>query len=322
MTGFAPDSLMLTERGYEEMSSLVGKDVTYWDGKSFVHGAVNLSSSAAELVVVRTNTMLEVQCHPAQPFTVKVFTQPSSHATLEARELVRGDSLRRLPEAPVCFGGQEDFPYAYTHGFYTGNEKHKRGRLVLQRASIFGYRRPALKFLELDLERTTKHSVFFPSHIGEDFAVPLDVKYSLDTKLDWLAGLFDAGLHKRKIKPIPIWHYYSSNPDFLYQTKLLLQTLGVDSRFVLNDDPKAYLYYSFSIRAKGMEVLRDLGLPSKLHVFDTYSTRVNVKGAQGTQNAFVSSVDRAFRSSETCVIVPEDRSTSSAVINGIYVPIK
>ncbi|MGL4999438.1 MAG: LAGLIDADG family homing endonuclease [Cetobacterium sp.] len=322
MSGFGPNTLLLTVNGYERIADLEDTDLQYWNGREFVLGSVQRNTRSTQLVAVTTDTNMEVECHPEQVFSVRdrtAFATPYTNVPTDGLEL--GHSLERLPEAPVCLGGSIIFPHAYTHGFYMGSEKYIRRRLVLQRASLFGVRRPSMEYLDLDMEATSKHEFVFVDTIPEDFTVPLDPMYSLDTKLDWLAGLFDAGLAKRKMKPIPIWHYYSDSVDFLYQLKLLLQTLGVDSRFVKNDDAQAHMHYSLRIRARGMEVLRDLGLPSRVHRFETYSHMPVSNGPQGVHNSCVRSVEDSYKAAPTYTVIPSDTPTTNAVVNGIYVPI-
>lgn len=320
-SGFAPETLLLTSRGYEKMSDLEDQDIEYWDGHQFLTGSVQKSFNEHPLVTVRTNTYSEVQCRPDQFFYIKISSAPTVYSLIEASRLEEGASVHRIPNTPICTGGNDVFPLDYSHGFYMGSERFYRSRLVLQRASVFGYRRPCMEYLSLDEEQSSKHRVVFTPDHPLDFEVPLSADYSVDTKLDWLSGLFDSGLGKRKIKPIPIWHMHSENVDFLYQVKLLLQTLGVDSRLVKNDDPKAILHYSLRIRAKSMEVLRDLGLSTKIHFFENIVVSPRLRTLEGVKNSLIATREDAFRTSQTYTIIPEDTAETTAVVNGLYVPI-
>lgn len=320
-SGFAPESLVLTSRGYEKMSDLEDKDIEYWDGHQFRIGSVQRSFYEYPLVTLRTNTYSEVECRPDQFFYIKVSSGPTLYSLIKAEDVGVGASVHRIPNTPICTGGDKEFPLAYSHGFYMGAERFYRSRLVLQRAAVFGYRRPCMEYLSLDEEQSSKHRVVFTPDHPLDFEVPLSTEYSVDTKLDWLSGLFDSGLGKRKIKPIPIWHMHSENVDFLYQIKLLLQTLGVDSRLVKNDDPKAILHYSLRIRAKSMEVLRDLGISTKIHFFESVTVSPNLRTSEGVRNSLVASKEDSYRTSHTYTIISSDFPETTAVINGMYVPI-
>jgi ribonucleoside-diphosphate reductase alpha chain len=126
---------------------------------------------------------------------------------------------------------------------------------------VFGSRRPSLEYLETTSE-TDKINIVFPSDMPDIWDIPLDTKYSLETKLEWLAGLFDGGLVLRKQKPRPIWHIYSYNEEFLKDLKLLFQTLGGDARVVKNQDMNRA---SYSLRLSGvtMQNLRSMLIPTK-----------------------------------------------------------
>jgi len=184
----------------------------------------------------------------------------------------------------------------------------------VSRASIYGLRKVLHTELELNENITSKFSLHFVETLPNDFEVPLSPEYSTETKLEWLAGLFDAGLFKRKAKPIPIWHFYSDDVDFLYRIRLLLQTLGVDSRHVKNDDAKALKYYSLRIRGKALETLRDLGIPTiTTHFEDIY---IKPNGPNGTLPSRIRSVDSAYRTAD--VYNFESTTKKAAVFNGIY----
>lgn len=312
LSGVTPETMLLTSKGYEPIGTLRDQNIQIWNGEEFEKTKVIRVAQDQPIVQLKTQNTLELECTPDHKFYVQPGLMPNKLYIAQAQELEYDIKLPRIPATPICDGGDEIFPHAYSHGFYVGVEKYHRSRLKTSRAPIFGARRPLLEKLDLDREATTNLSLYFTESLPADFEVPLSPKYSVETKLEWLAGVFDGGLHKRKAKPLPIWHLYSDNVDFLYQVKLLLQTLGVDSRHVKNEDPK-YLHYSLRVRGKAMETLRDLGIPTRIIKFEDVHVKPN--GPNGTLPTRILSVEDAYRTSDVYNFAGTNKKT--AVFNGI-----
>lgn len=307
--GVAPETLLLTSRGYETISSLRNQDVSVWNGYDFVETTVLKVASDIPLLHLKTKNTLELFCSEGFQFSMRNID--NSTTTVEAQQLAVGDRINRIPNCPVTEGGDIEFPYAYSHGFYSGSERYWRDRLKVSRATARGLKHGIIPFLALDRERTTKFSLLFDAGLPADFEVPLDFKYSIDTKLEWLAGLFDSGLMKRKTFPYTIWYLHSDSVDFLYQVKLLLQTLGVDSRHVPNVDHR-FQYYSLRIMSEPAEVLLDLGLSTLTKRLE----REKPKSNQTFRLTVVASIEDAMRSSDIYNFAYTP--TKNAVLNGIF----
>jgi ribonucleoside-diphosphate reductase alpha chain len=312
--GFVPETLLLTSKGYEQIGSLFEQEVFIWDGEKFEDATVVKVAQNQPIVRVTTKNCLEIECTADQKFYVQPGLMPTKIDVHEAQDLEEDMKLPRIPLCPITAGGEKIFPHAYTHGFYTGMERYYRDRLKVSRASIYGRRRPILEHLELDKTHTSKTTLAFVESLPDNFKIPLDASYSNTTKLEWLAGLFDGGLMKRKTKPVPVWQLYSDNVDFLYQVKLLLQTLGVDSTHTKNRDVKTK-HYSLSIRGKALELIRDQGLPTITTKFENIHIKPN--GPNGTRTNRILSVEDAYRTSDVYNFVTTTQK--SAILNGMYI---
>jgi len=306
--GVAPETLLLTSKGYEPISSLEKEDkVSIWNGYDFEETAVVKMASDIPLLHIKTENTLELFCSKDFTFILRDETK------VTAENLTLDMKLASIPNCPIAEGGDKDFPFAYTHGFYSGSERYWRDRLKVSRATIRGVRHGILSYLALDHEKTTKTSLFFDENIPANFEVPLDPEYSVDTKLDWLAGVFDSGLMKRKLDPHKIWILHSDNVDFLYQVKLLLQTLGVDSRHVSNVDHR-FQHYSLRIRDKAIEVLIDLGLPTLSR--NLTRSEFPYKNKTSIRSTTPISIEDALRSSDIYNFT--NKTHKSAVFNGMF----
>lgn len=319
MTGFsrsgvAPETLLLTSKGYLEIGTLDGQEVEIWNGESFEETTVFKVNTDQPLLQVTTDTSVELLCTADHEFYIQPTWEKSSLTTATAGELEDGERLYRVPSLPVVTYGDKEFPHAYTHGFYTGSERYKRTRLITSRAPVYGYRRPALEALELQGPQINKYRLTFSEELPADYEVPLDSGYSLETRLEWLAGLFDAGFTKRKGGQSPIWHLYSEHPDFLYQLKLLLQTLGVDSRHIKNEDLNR-AHYSIRVTTRAAYKLKELGIKPMISIFDEPAPP-RPRARLGTTCPKILSVENAHRTSDIYNFV--GTKNKAAIFNGLY----
>lgn len=309
--GVFPETLLLTSKGYEPIGSLQDQEVSIWNGYDFEQTIVRKVASDTPLLHLKTKNTLELLCSEDFSFWWGKSTAPE---TVLVKDLEPGMRTLPIPNCPIIEGGSEEFPLSYSHGYYSGSERYWRDRLKVSRASIRGVRHGVLPYLELDLEKTTTTSLFYPSQLPPNFEVPLDPKYSVDTKLDWLAGLFDAGLMKRKIAPLKIWLLHSDSVDFLYRVKLLLQTLGIDSRHVPNKDHR-FQHYTLMITHKAIEVLIDLGIPALIRDLRREPRHKN-SHTKKINSPEVLSVEDAYRTSD--IYNFESTTKQSAILNGLY----
>lgn len=315
MTGFSrygvtPETLVLTSNGYERISTLDGKEAKVWTGSEFEETSVFKVAENVPIVRVTTTTGVELSCSEDHIFIYQPGYRPDKLVAVPATELEPGYRLLKSAGHPIVEAGNKTFPHAYTHGFYMGVEKYQRRPKVTSRAAIFGYRRPCLELLDIDEVLTDKVNLHFVDDLPADYEVPLDAGYSLETRLQWLAGLFDGGLSIRKREPKPLWHLYSNSGDFLYQIKLLIQTLGGDVRIVKNQDMTKEAY-SLRISGKVMTTLTQLNIP-------TVKTPVPHLKYQrrGIETPKIIAVEDDYRTSDVYNFV--GTKNGAAVFNGLY----
>lgn len=316
MTGFArygvtPETLVLTDKGHERISTLEGQEVKVWTGSEFEDTSVFKVGTDKKILRVTTTTGVELECSEDHVFYHQPGYMPDKLVALEASELESGMRLLKSPSHPLITYGDKEFPHAYSHGYFTGSEKYQRRHGVASRAAIFSARHPALEHLELDKEKTDKVNLHFVEGLPGPFELPVEAGYSLETRLEWLAGLTDAGIVKRKIKPKPIWHLYTYNWDFLVQLKLLFQTLGGDVRITKNDD-LCRAPYSIRISHTVMTKLKQLNM--KTVVTDIPDLPANVR--RGIETPKIIAVEDAYRTSDVYNFV--GTANGAAVFNGLY----
>lgn len=315
MTGFSrfgvtPETLVLTSNGHEKIGTLAGQEVKIWNGLEFEDTSVFKVAENVKILRVTVDTGQEIECSEDHVFIHQLATNKVPIELLQTSELETGMRLKKSPTFPVIETGDKTYPHAYTHGFYMGMERYKRRRLVISRASIFGARRPILEHLELDTSISDRHSLHLVNTLPADFEAPFESGYSLETRLEWLAGLLDGGATLRKPTPKPIWQISSSNRDFLQQVKLLTQTLGGDVRVLETGEILAH-QYTLNITGAPMQTLSKLSIPVvrvKIPKHE-YSNR-------GLSGPKIVSVEDAYRTSDVYNFIGTE--AKMAIFNGLY----
>lgn len=303
------NTLLLTSKGYLTLGELENQQVEVWNGQEFTKTVVIKTGKDVPIRTVTFDSGASAELsinHQVYLFDNYVVT---THITKKVSEIDVKDKLIK-GVFPILEFGTKEFPFAYTNGFYTGAERYHRVRnYAVSRAAIFSSRHVCLEYLEIDKKLTDRNSLIFSPDVVEMYQIPFDAEYSLETRLDWLAGLFDGGLIKRKVKPRPIWDIYSKNENFLREMKLFMQMLGGDARVTKNED-LARAPYSLRVAGVTMQNIRKLGLPAH----STSIPEIKLKNRGYTMPKIASVVDEGVVADTYGFIEPNRRA---GVFNGI-----
>lgn len=315
MTGFlrsgvAPETLLLTSNGQVPIGKLNEQEVDIWDGTEFVSTSVFKVAENQPLVTITTANGSELECSRDHLFIALRGNRMENLMLKKAQQLEIEERLAKAPAFPVIEGGSKEFPYAYTHGFYVGSEKYRQSNNKTSRAAIYGARRPVLDVLDIDRVRTDKVSLYFKDDMPHHTELPLGEDYSLKTRLEWMAGFFDGGVIKRKASHRPIWNAYSESGDLLNNVRLLVQTLGGDTRVVKNED----MYrapFTWRISGVTMQSLVQLNIPTIYMKFPVI--KYNHRGISVPK---ISKIEDSYRTSDIYNFVGTERH--AAIFNGLY----
>lgn len=228
----APETPILTDTGYQVISTLRDQEVNVWNGEQFSKTIVRRTGVQQELLKVVTDSGQVLECTPYHKFYVRVGAQRDGKIyEKRANELKSGDKLIKLV-TPVIEGAH-NLPHAYENGFYSGdgcNVKGERSRIYL-----YGEKRKLLHLF--DKTKIKVHTIqdkqnreyFYFDDLKEKFFVP-DVSYNIQSRLSWFAGLLDSDGTVARTSGSQCLQIASVEQGFLENIQLMLQTLGVQSK--------------------------------------------------------------------------------------------
>lgn len=220
----APNTEILTDKGYVEIQSVAGTKVNVWNGEEFSEVEVFKTGSDQELVTVFTDSGHHLECTPYHKFYVMddYHLKPRE---VRANELKEGDRLIKF-KMPVI-EGESVLPKAYVNGFYSGD-----GCLTPngQRIYLYGDKRGLMDefqdgtawYNQPNHGRMYKHY----QDLEDKYFVP-DNSYTVESRLEWFAGYADADgcIYRNNNNQQLV--VTSTQFKFLRSIQKMLDTLGV-----------------------------------------------------------------------------------------------
>lgn len=233
------DTLILTDEGQIQISTLENKKVNVWNGNEWSNVTIKKTAVGVDLIRVSLSNGSYIDCTPEHKF----YTQTnywSKEIETQASELKVGDKLIKIPELPtITYKENEPFDYAYTHGFFCGDgttyNSYDKKKLY-PKAYLYGEKKKLLKYLDYEskseYEPSDRYDLVLPKKLRPKFEVPMYA--SIENRLRWLEGYVDADGTIVKNGTNESLQITSTNSDFINNVKLMIQTLGVESKVTLN----------------------------------------------------------------------------------------
>ncbi len=231
------DTQILTRDGYICIGELENENVDMWNGSQWSNVLVRKTGENQKLLRVITNSGYELDCTDYHKFYIqKGYSKGTGEKKLEilevrAKDLKIGDKLIKF-DLPLIEGSLT-LNNAYENGFYTGD-----GCLTLQgqRIYLYGEKKKLVGnfksvsnwYNQSDQDRIYGHS----SVLKDKFFVP-DCEYSIESRLNWLAGYLDADGTVTNNNGSQSIQVVCIEKNFLKEVQLMLQTLGCDSKITL-----------------------------------------------------------------------------------------
>ena len=125
----APETLVLTESGHEEIQYLKDKKVNVWNGKEFSEVIIKQTSEKSELITVNLSDGSELTCTKYHKFYIQNkypksgmkqdIIKSKSVITVEAQNLKNGMKIIKC-EYPII-DSKKQLENSYTNGFFSGD---------------------------------------------------------------------------------------------------------------------------------------------------------------------------------------------------------
>lgn len=232
------DTLILTKDGYYPIKDLSNTDVEIWNGTEWSLSPVRKTNVNQKLLKITTDDGCELKCTQYHKFQVQIGRiryNKYKKIIKETQELKIGDKLVRCNYPTIDGNKENDFKYAYTHGFFCGdgnyNEKnnYKTGMI-----SLYKEKQNLLQYFDYRLNPRIydqKTIITLPKDMPIKYTVPINA--SLQNKLEWLSGILDADGNIETINTSQRLQIVSINKKFLSNIKLLCNTLGCNPKITV-----------------------------------------------------------------------------------------
>ena len=229
----APETLVLTDKGYFQIRDLAGKTVKVWNGNEWSETNVQKTGHNQKLITVNLSNGAALTCTPYHKFLIHENYEDQrsikDSIRIDAQDLKAGMKLKKF-SAPIVDTFNENFPYAYTHGFFCGDGTYSGGNPI---CSLYGGKKELIEHLEIrstsgKVDASGRINTTLPKDMLPKFTVPL--KASINTKLRWLEGLSDADGTISRNGTNESLQIGSIEFKFLDEIRMMLLTLGVHSK--------------------------------------------------------------------------------------------
>lgn len=325
-----PETLILTDRGHYQIGSLENQWVNIWNGFEFSNVRIRKTGENQGVLKIRFSNSVTLECTPYHEFYIqRGFSQRGSIVKIQAKDLKVGDRLAKY-ELPVITGGDKIFPEAYTHGFFCADGCYKYQNEVLPKLYLYGKKKELVEHIAIKSgsgipDSSDRLSFYLDDELLPKFEVPLN-DYRIQDRLNWFSGYADGdGSINTDDTGNQSLQVSSINLDFLLKVRLMLQTLGIDSKVSLSHKEglrnlpdgkgglKEYLTqdcYRLLVSSNGLLALHKMGWRTHRLCY-TYKE----PNRDASQFIKVSSVEDCGRISDTYCF--SDPKRHSGMFNGI-----
>lgn len=116
----APETMILTSKGYFPIKSLENESVSVWNGDEWSETIVRKTGIDQKLITINLNNEISIRCTPYHKFYIETSKRPSDKSIpeiIEACNLKLGMRIVRF-ETGIVEDNKEELYEAYTHGLF------------------------------------------------------------------------------------------------------------------------------------------------------------------------------------------------------------
>ena len=149
----APETKILTDKGYQVIETLKDKEVNVWNGNEFSKVTVKQTGENQKLIKIQTSDGNELQCTPYHKFHIQNSYSKTDVTIMEAKDLK--EDLRLIKcKYPIIQTGLDTYKYPYTAGLFstcgTYEIAGKRHKCTFKRIDGELYCNRHLNYIEYD----------------------------------------------------------------------------------------------------------------------------------------------------------------------------
>ncbi len=228
---------ILTENGYKNIKSLKDQETKVWNGETWSKVTIRQTGTNQNLVRVNLSNGSYLDCTPEHKFYVQTgFSREGTINTVSAKDLKVNDKLVKfqLPKA-IDFKIDEDFIFPYTHGAFCGDGTtydNYAGTKKYPKLYLYGAKKNLLQYINYESytnnESSDRYDIVLPKNLKPKFEVPVNA--SITNKLRWFEGYSDTDGTIARNGDNESLQIASINKDFLLNVRLMLHTLGIESK--------------------------------------------------------------------------------------------
>lgn len=241
----AGDTMIFTKKGYIPIESVAGNEVEIWNGEEWSTVKVEQTGSDQKMMEIEFSNGSSLKCTPYHKFYI-ADGYNGKYVEKRANELKENDKLIKwnLPEVMKGDEFSQTMKYPYTHGFFCGDgttyDNYSKTKKYCK-VYLYDEKTKLLPYIECRLHNRYKNRISCELHydIEPKYTVPMNC--TLDTRLRWLEGYFDADGTVAKNGTNEAIQAASTNIKFLTEIKYMLHTIGVESKITHARDAGAYM---------------------------------------------------------------------------------
>ena len=230
------DTKVLTKKhGYIKIKKVAGKTLECWNGEEWSKTELFQTSKSQKVLKVNLSSQQTIEATPYHKWSVvrqDKYGANIGEVIKRTHELKVGDKLSKFELEPIPHG-RKKLEFAYENGFYSADGTVvKNNSLIGSKIYLYHEKRNLVNFFAgyKHLNRADKMINLNYEHgkLKKKFFIP-NHKYSVQSRLDWLAGYIDGDGTLTSNKSAESIQIASTNNDFLLEIRLMLQELGVYS---------------------------------------------------------------------------------------------
>ena len=246
----APETLILTDKGQIPISNLENKEINVWNGDNWSKTTVIKTGENQKLITVYLSNGSQITCTPYHKFIIREsYTDKTSikdAKRVDASQLKSGDKLIKFDLDILPGDISNDIPFPYTHGFFCGDGTYhiQSNGNKTKGLSLYGDKKKLIPYLEIrsstyEEDAIGRINTMLPHELPDKYFIPINS--TIQCRLKWLAGLLDSDGCVARNGTNEALQISSIHFEFLDRLRLMLQTLGVQSKVTVMHEERTTL---------------------------------------------------------------------------------